>query len=156
MKKEKKIVNIKITKAKISDAQAIRKLEHEVWNEEVVNKYDIPMFVRFGYVFTAYHDKKLVGAIIGYQTNNDEVYVVDLVVDIKYRGLKIAEKLYKKLLHRVKGKNVVTFLDPGLVPTGNLHKKLGAKIISRVSNPYDLSNGLEGGIRLLVRIPNKF
>ena len=44
---------IKIIRATNSDSQEIRRLEREVWKEEVVNKYDIPMFVRFGYVFVA-------------------------------------------------------------------------------------------------------
>jgi len=35
---------------KIEEAQEIRKLEERVWGEEVVNKYDIPMFIKFGCV----------------------------------------------------------------------------------------------------------
>lgn len=147
-------MKIKITKAKNSDAQAIRKLEQAVWKEEVVNKYDIPMFVRFGYVYIARHNQDLVGAIISYRTNKDEVYVCDLVVDSKYRGLSIAEKLYRKLLQSVKGKNVVSFLDPDRIPTIKLHEKLGAKIVSKVENAYGLDKGLETGVRFFVRIKN--
>jgi ribosomal protein S18 acetylase RimI-like enzyme len=147
---------IKITRAKTSDAQAIRGLEGRVWGEEVVNKYDSPMFVRFGYVFTAKIEAKLVGAIISYKTNKNEVYVADLVVDPKYRGMKIGEKLYKRLLSAVRGTNVVSFLDPTLEPTRKLHEKLGGKIVARVKDPYDLKDdaGLETGYRLLVRIKN--
>lgn len=154
MKKE--VSRVKISKAKILDAQAIRNLEEKVWNEEVTNKYDIPMFVRFGYVFVAKSNDKLVGAIISYTTNKNEIYVCDLVVDPKYRRLKIAEKLYKKLLDVVKGKNVVSFLDPELGPTQRLHEKLGAKTVSKVKDPYNLKRdkGLETGIRLFVRIKN--
>ena len=42
-----------ISKAKVSEAQFIRKLEEKIWGEEVVNKYDAPMLVRFGYVYVA-------------------------------------------------------------------------------------------------------
>lgn len=42
-----------VSKAKVSEAQFIRKLEEKIWGEEVVNKYDAPMLVRFGYVYTA-------------------------------------------------------------------------------------------------------
>ncbi len=147
---QKSTVMIKITKAQINNAQAIRKLEHMVWDEEVVNQYDIPMFVRFGYVLIAKSGNKLVGAIISYRTNKDEVYVCDLVVDKKYRGLKIAERLYKKLLMAVKGKNVVSFLDPDNIPTIKLHEKLGAKVISKPKNAYDLNEGT----RLFIRIKN--
>lgn len=151
-----KIQKIKISKAKVPDAQAIRVLEERVWGEEVTNKYDIPMFVRFGYVYVARIGAKIVGAIVSYRTNKNEVYVCDLVVDPKYRRLKIGEKLYKKLLASVKGMNVVSFLDPKLGPTFELHKKLGGKIASHISDPYNLQKdkGLETGVRLFVRIKN--
>ena len=132
---QKDIKKLKIAKATVIDAQAIRKLEHMVWKEEVVNKYDIPMFVTFGYVYVALYENKLVGAIISYRTNKDEVYVCDLVVDPKYRTLGIGEKLYRKLISSVRGKNVVSFLDPTLIPTVKLHEKLGAKVVAKVNNP---------------------
>ncbi len=147
-----------IKKAKVSDAQNIRLLEQKVWNEEVVNKYDIPMFVRFGYVYVATYQNKLVGAIISYRTNTDEVYVCDLVVDKKYRGQKIAERLYRALLKATKGKNIVSFLDPELIPTMKLHEKLGARVVKKVTDAYDLDSeksNLEKGKRLFVRILNK-
>ncbi|MCX6735901.1 MAG: hypothetical protein NTZ13_02360 [Candidatus Parcubacteria bacterium] len=64
--------------------------------------------------------------------------------------MKIGKKLFRKLLRVVRGMNVVSFLDPELVPTFNLHKKLGGKVIARVKDPYNLDTG----IRLLVRISN--
>lgn len=143
-----------ITKAKEGDAQAIRVLENAVWKEEVVNKYDIPMFVRFGYVFIAKHEGKIVGAIISYCTNRNEVYVCDLVVEPKYRRLNIGEKLYKKLLQSTKGKNIVSFLDPENIPTLEFHKKLGAKVVAKIKNAYDLNRGIETGTRLFIRIKN--
>ncbi len=151
-----KLVKVRITKAKVTDAQAIRKLEEKVWGEEVVNKYDIPMFVRFGYVYIAKVGTILVGAIISYKTNKDEIYVCDLVVDARYRRLKIGEKLYQRLLSSVRGTNIVSFLDPQLDPTKRLHEKLGGKIVAKVKDPYDLKRdkGLETGYRLLVRIKN--
>ena len=112
------------------------------------------MFIYFGYVYVAKIADNLVGAIVSYRTNKNEVYVCDLVVHPKYQGMKIGEKLYRKLLQTVRGTNVVSFLDPGLVPTFNLHKKLGGKVVAKVFNPYDLDRGLETGVRLLVRIKN--
>ncbi len=145
---------LKITKAQTSDAQIIRELETLVWGEEVVNKYDIPMFIYFGYVYVAKIGNKIIGAIVSYKTNKNEIYVCDLVVHPNSQGMGIGEKLYKKLLQAVKGTNIVSFLDPELVPTLNLHKKLGAKVVARIKNPYDLDKGLETGVRLLVRIKN--
>lgn len=152
MKKELK--DFKIIKATVSDAQAIRALETLVWDEEVTNKYDIPMFVRFGYVYVARIKTTIVGAIVSYTTNKNEIYVCDLVVHPKYQGMKIGERLYKRLLQGVKGMNVISFLDPKLIPTVNLHKKLGGKVIAKVHDPYSLDRGLETGVRLLVRIKN--
>jgi len=151
----KKIIpKIKIMKAQAGDSQEIRELENAVWKEEVVNKYDIPMFVRFGYVYVAKHGSTLAGAIVSFRTNKNEVYVCDLVVNPKYRRLHIGEKLYKKLLGVTKGKNIVSFLDPENIPTLELHKKLGAKVIKKVKNAYDLNRGIETGVRLFIRIKN--
>ncbi len=144
---------IKITKAKVAEAQEIRKLEKKVWGEEVVNKYDIPMFVRFGYVFVAKDKKKIVGAICSYKTNIDEIYVCDWVVDPKYRNREIGLKLYQKLINSVKNP-IITFLDPHLTPTLRAHEKLGFKIVKRVDNAYGNIGGLEGGSRLLARLEN--
>jgi ribosomal protein S18 acetylase RimI-like enzyme len=149
------VPEITITKALTTDAQNIRKLEELVWQEEVTNKYDAPMLVRFGYVYVAWNEKILVGAIVAFKTNKNEIYVSDVVVHPKYQGMKIGERLYRKLLQATKGTDVVSFLDPELIPTLNLHKKLGGKIVSKVVNPYDLNKGLETGTRLFVRIANK-
>jgi hypothetical protein len=56
----------------------------------------------------------------------------------------------------VKGKNIVSFLDPELGPTQQLHKKLGGKIAAKIKDPYNLEKdkGLETGYRLFVRIKN--
>lgn len=148
-------MKIKIQKAKVEDAQTIRGLETKVWKEEVTNKYDIPMFVRFGYVFIAKDKEKIIGAIIGYKTNKDEVYISDLVVDFNYRRQGIGEKLKERLLKEVKGMDVVSFLDPENTPTIELNKKMGAKIISKPRNPYGLKGKtLETGYRLFVRTKN--
>jgi|SRR3989344_3048334 len=148
-----KIVTVR--KAKVSDAQNIRRLEESVWGEEVVNKYDIPMFIRFGWCFVAEADNKLVGAILSYHTKEGEVYVCDWVVVKSYRKQDIGIKLYNRLLVEVAGKNIVTFLDPNKIPTVEAHKKLGFELVDRIKNPYDLKSGIEGGYRLFVRKLNK-
>lgn len=149
----KNINKIKIQKAQISESQTIRKLEEKVWGEEVTNKYDVPMFVRFGYVYVAKDGNKVVGAIVSYRTNKNEVYVCDLVVDPKYRRQKIGDRLYRKLLASVKGMNVVSFLDPNLGPTFELHKKLGGRVIKEIKNPYDLNRR---DVRLFIRLRNVY
>jgi ribosomal protein S18 acetylase RimI-like enzyme len=86
-----------IFKAKPKDAAAVRALEALVWEEEVTSKYDTPMFIHFGYVFIAKVGKKVVGAIIAFPTNADDVFVSDIVVHPEYQGQGIGEKLYRKL-----------------------------------------------------------
>jgi predicted N-acetyltransferase YhbS len=91
-----------IIEAKVKEAQEIRKLEEKVWGEDVVNKYDIPMFVRFGYVFVAKDKGKIIGAICSYFTKVGELYVCDWVVDKNYQGKKIGTDLYKALIKKSK------------------------------------------------------
>ena len=134
----------------MTDSQEIRKLEAKIWGEEVVNKYDAPMLVRFGYSYIAKDKGKIVGAIVAYPTKQKEVYVCDLVVDKNYRREKIGERLYKRLILATRGRNIVSFIDPGNKASINLHLRLGAKIVRKVKNPY----ALREGIRLFVRLVN--
>lgn len=115
-------------------------MEAKIWDEEVTNKYDIPMFVRFGYTYVALVETKVVGAIVAYMTNKKQIYVCDLVVDEKYRGKKIGEKLYKKLLQKIKGTTIVSFVHPTNVASINLHKKLGPTL-SLMDNVWGLNEG---------------
>jgi ribosomal protein S18 acetylase RimI-like enzyme len=148
--------NVNISSAKIKDAQEIRILETSVWNEECTNKYDIPMYIRFGYVYIAKtrdqikNRNKIVGAICAYKTKDDEIYVCDWFVEKKFRGKNIGIRLYKKLIISVKC-SIVTFLDPMRIATVHAHEKLGFKIIKRVKNAYGIYKGLESGERLFVR-----
>jgi ribosomal protein S18 acetylase RimI-like enzyme len=145
---------ISIFKAKPEDAKAVRALEALVWEEEVTSKYDTPMFIRFGYVFIAKMGKKIIGAIVAFPTNRGDVFVSDIVVHPEYQGQGIGEKLYRKLLAAVHGTDVVSFLNPRLMPTRNLHKKLGGKVVARIKDAYQLKEGLEVGERLFIRIKN--
>jgi len=135
------IKSITISKAKVSDSQVIRKLEKKVWSEEVVNKYDSPMLVRFGYVYVAKHEKKIVGAIIAYPTKDNEIYVCDWVVDSKYRGMNIGQRLYERLFKDVREKSIVSFIDPDNFPSMKTHLKLGFRVVRKIKNPYALNEG---------------
>lgn len=148
-------IMIKVYKAKISDAQEIRQLETKVWGEEMVNKYDIAMFVRFGWCFVAKTKNKMVGAIYSYQTKDNKVYVCDWIVDKNYRGKNIGMLLYKRLIKKLSGKDILTFLDLKNTPTLKAHQKLGFKVVKKVKNPYNLRSGIEAGYRVLVRLEKK-
>lgn len=141
-------VIINITKAKISEAQKIRMLESKVWREEVVNKYDVAMFIRFGWCFVAKDDNKIVGTICSYLTRNNEVYICDWVVQKNYRRINIGVILYKRLIRAIKGRSIVSFVDLKNIPSLKLHKKLGFKIIKRIKNPYNLNEGYRIFMRL--------
>ena len=146
---------IKITKAVVSDAQNIRKLESKVWGEEVVNKYDIPMFIRFGWCFVAKDSGKIIGAIYAYSTRAGQVYVSDWVVDSKHRGQEIGLALYRALISAVRGKSIISFIDPKNTVSLAGHKKLGFKIVRTVPDAYGLKKGIEGGPRILVKLKNQ-
>ena len=135
------MASVKILKAKVSDSQKIRELENRIWNEEVVNKYDIPMFVRFGYSYIAKYKDKIVGAIIAYKTKDDEVYVCDWIVEKKFRKSGIGLKLYKSLIKNIRDLPIVSFIEQNNTPSLNAHFKLGFKIVKKIKDPYDLGEG---------------
>ncbi len=139
---------IRIAKAKVSESQEVRLLEKRVWREEVTNKYDIPMLVRFGYAYVAKDNGTIIGAILGFAAQNQEVYICDLVIDPNYRRMGVGEKLYKKFLARTKGRNIVSFIDPDNTASIALNLKLGAKIVRKIKNPYDLGRGYQLFVRL--------
>ena len=142
-----------VTKAKAEDAQEIRKLEERVWGEEVVNKYDITMFTRFGYVFVAKDGGKIVGAICSYFTKDKEFYVCDWVVDKSYQGKRIGINLYNMLIKKAKGIPLVSFINHKAIKSLELHKKLGFKIVNKVNNPYYIKEkNLDDGMCYFVRL----
>lgn len=147
-------MKIRILKAKIDDAQQIRVLETRVWGEECTNKYDIPMYIRFGYVYVAKEGERIIGAICSYKTRDGKIYVCDWFVDKNYRGKNIGIKLYKKLIDSVK-LPIVTFLDPDRIPTLKAHEKLGFRVLKKIKNAYGIDKGLEAGERLLVILNNR-
>lgn len=142
---------IVISQAKVSDSQEIRRLENKIWKEEVVNKFDIPMFVRFGWCFVAKDNKKIIGAICSFPTRENEVYVSDVVVEKKYRRTRIGWRLYERLFKALKGKRFLGFIDPKNSVSLEFHKKLGFKAVAEVENAYDLKSGLEGGKKILMK-----
>ena len=144
---------IRILKANVKDSQEIRRLETRVWKEEVTNKYDIAMFIRFGYVFIAKDANKIIGGICAYRTNKGKIYVCDWFVDKEYRNKKVGMRLYQKLI-RVADADIVSFLDPENIPTLKAHMKLGFKIARKVKNAYGNAKGLEDGYRLFAILKN--
>ncbi len=146
---------VAISQAKIEEAQEIRKLETRVWGEEVVNRYDIPMFVRFGYVFVAKEKNKIIGAICSYFTKDGELYVCDWVVDNKYQGRGVGINLYREFINNTKGKTLITFINSKNLRSLETHKKLGFQIAEEVDNPYRIKgNHLDKGVEFLVRLEN--
>ncbi len=137
---------IKIQKAKISEAQTIRHLEERVWGKGVTSKYDAPMFVRFGYCYVAKDNNKMVGAIIAYPTKQGDVYVTDIIVAASYRRTNVGERLYQVLLQAVR-QPIVSFIDPRNTASLALHRKLGAKVVRRVKDPFVLNEGYKVLVR---------
>ncbi len=129
---------IKIKKAKINQSQKIRALENEIWDEEVVNIYDMAAFITFGYVFIAEDKNKIIGAICAFATKNNEVYLNDWVVDKKHRGKGIGKKLFEKLKKEIGNKNIISYVELKNGISVAAHKKLGFELVKKVKDPYDL------------------
>jgi len=142
---------IKITKAKVADAQAIRQLETVVWKEEVTNKYDAPIFVRFGWCYVAKSGQKIVAAITSFLANTNEVYVCDWVVAEAYRRKDIGQRLYQTLIKAAGSRDIISLINPKNTASLLAHEKLGFKVVRRVKMAYGLRDGLEAGNRILVR-----
>ncbi|MBU5690074.1 MAG: GNAT family N-acetyltransferase [Candidatus Aenigmatarchaeota archaeon] len=130
--------SIRISKAKISDSQLIRKLERNVWSEDVVSKWDASAFARFGYVYVAKHRGKIIGSIVAFKTKDDEIFVNDWVVHKKYRRKKVGQKLYERLIKDVK-QPIITFLDEKNTFLLKTHLKLGFKFVKRIKGPYNVN-----------------
>ena len=147
--------NIRIVNAKIEDSKQIRALETKIWGEECTNKYDIPMYIRFGYVYVAKEKNKVIGVICSYKTKDNKLYVCDWFVDEKYRGRNIGMRLYKRLISNAR-LPIVTFLDPARIPTIKAHEKLGFRLLKKVKNAYGIyNNKRNSGERLFVMLDNK-
>ncbi len=130
---------ITISKAKVKESQKIRKLEQKIWKEQnITSVYEAATFVENGHTFIAKDAGKIIGAIIAINTSDNKIRVVDWVVDEKYRGLSIGERLYKRLIKAINNTPIVTLIDTKNKASINGHKKLGFKIIKKIKDPYSL------------------
>lgn len=131
---------IRISKAKISDVREIRRLEEKVWKEKnVSSRYDIANLVRFGYVFVAKQNGKIIGAVMAYRTRDNCVYVADWFVDKKFRGKGIGTRLYRRLFAAVR-LPLVTLIHPNWKNSRALHESMGFKVMKKIKDPYGLGS----------------
>ena len=132
---------ITISKAVKSDSKNIIELEERVWKEKnVTSIYDIPIFIKYGYTFVAKDENKIIGVIIAIKTKEDNIFVLDWIIDKKYRRREIGKKLYKKLITSIKNSAILSLVDENNIASINAHKKLGFKIIKKLKDPYHLEN----------------
>ncbi len=134
---------ILIRKAKTYETRKIANLEKKVWKAflgltDVAGKYDVAAFIRFGHVFVAVDNKKIIGVIVAMETKDKKVFIVDWVVDEKYRGRKIGSKLYKRLISVTKNQPILTLISPDYSASIKAHKEMGFRIRSRVKDPYGI------------------
>ncbi len=141
---------IKISKARLSEAQPIRVLEQEAHGEEVTSRYDAALIVRFGYAYVATENGKIIGAITAWQTRNGEVKINDWVVHPEHRRKGIGAKLYRKLLEEAQGKVILALVDEKNSASANAHRKLGFTEVERVDDAYG-----KGDEQVLWRLENR-
>lgn len=128
---------ITISKAKVSEAQNIRRLEETIWKaKNITSKYDAASRVRFGYVFVAKDNKNIIGAIIASKTQKNEIYVEDFLVKKRYRGVGIGKKLYERLIRSVKKAPIIAFVSPKYKTSIHVHTELGFRIWKKIKDPY--------------------
>lgn len=137
-----------VRKAVLAEAQVIRALETEVWNESVSSTWDIATFVRYGYAYVALHKAEIRGALVGIEQQSGGVYIVDVVVRSAHRQSGIATQLYKALMRDYPNKVLTTHVSPKYEASVQLHEKLGFTKLKIEKDAY----GLDGkdGPRLLL------
>lgn len=135
-----------VQEASLKDSENILELEKEIWNEYVTTKWDIATFIRFGQVLVVYENEKLIAALISIITKNDELYIVDLVVNFRYRRQGIATKLYEYLF-KMFDKKIIADISMKHHEALILHETLGFVQLNSDSNWYGLNEKDE--IRLI-------
>ena len=129
---------ITIQRAENSDAAAIHQLETQVYGEEVTNRYDTPMFIRFGYVFVAQDDGKIMGVIQAIKTNRDEIKVNSWFVHPEYQRRGIGRKLYQRLIQETRGHDVVAIVLDDNHLSFQAHRQLGFTVVEQLADPFSL------------------
>lgn len=142
-------MNVVIEKADIVGAQKIRLLENKAHGTEVSSKYDIPMLVHFGYMLVAKINNTIVGAILGYKTRDNEIYVCDWVVDPDYQRKGIGLQLYKEFIKETKGHDLITLILTSNKTSFQAHQKLGFTFVRDVKDPFQIQG--EDGVWMRLR-----
>ena len=136
---------VTIRRAELNDAVAILALETAAHGEEVTSRYDVPMFIEFGYAYVAQLeggvDGRIVGAIVALPTRDGEIKVNDWVVHPKYQGQGIGGKLYRQLIAETKGKGLLAVVLKSNRRSLELHHKLGFSIEKEVADPFQTGEG---------------
>lgn len=147
---------ITISRAKVNEAQEIRELEQRVWEENVTSRYDMPMFVKFGHVFVAKDNGRIIGVVYCYLTKDKKLFVPDWAVDKNYQGKGIGLKLYERLIKEVNGTPIITFIHHENIASLGAHKKLGFKVIKKVDDPYKIKEKhLDQGLCYWMELENR-
>ena len=94
------------------------KSEGEEWKDYVDSKYEVALEKSITYV--AYGDKKLCGYVRSINDYGLYIWVIDLLVDKKYRGNSIGKKLMEYLLTDYPNQTVFVMSD-----VDGYYKKLG-------------------------------
>ena len=130
---------VTISKAKVYESPAIRKLEQQVWKDKnITGKYENAYLTRFEYVFVAKEKNKIVGAILAMKTAKEEIYVEDLIIHPKWQHQGLEKRLYETLLAACGNLPVLALVSVTNEPSIKLHKELGFKGIKKVQNPFGI------------------
>ena len=128
---------VSISKAKVSDAPGIRKLEQQIWREkETTGKYEDGYIIRFEYAFVAKEKNKIIGAILAMKTANDEVYVEHIIISPKWQHQGIGKRLYETLLAYCGNIPILALVDTKNEASIQLHKELGFRGTKKLKNPF--------------------
>ena|SRR3989344_7692091 len=128
---------VTISKAKMYESSAIRKLEQQVWKDkDCTGKYENAYLTRFEYVFVAKEKNKIIGAILAMKTSKEEVYVEDVIIHPKWQGQGLGKRLYETLFAACGNLPVLALVNITNEASIKLHKELGFKGVKQIKNPF--------------------
>ena len=129
---------VSISRAKVYESSAIRKLEQQVWKDkDITRKYENAYLIKFEYAFVAKEKNKIIGAILAMKTTKEEVYVEDLIIHPKWQHQGLEKKLYETLFAACGNIPVFALVDNTNEASLRMHKELGFTGVKKVPNPFE-------------------
>ncbi len=122
--KDIEYINLEDKNKQLDDVlQLLHEYLHQYISEEAL-KEDIEYCFEKGEVIGAYHERELIGAVVGtYTPFFDKFHIGHIAVEEEFQGLGIGKRLTEKIIP--KGKGATVHLNIGNPGVENFYEKMG-------------------------------